>query len=329
MSERARDPAAVPCVSQRRRAARPWRGSIAAGRALLALAAIVLSAAPARAQVLVEPTPALVGLYNVYAPTVLGPRMWIGGWLTVADFPDDKIYRSDFVNGSWTFPVHSFEISTAGVNDPSVVLTPSGSLLMYFTRIAKDCAPQPNCYLSDNLTGVAVSADGGASWSDLGLLIGMDNGAGSCGAWAPSALVVGEEVWVYYHGGNPSFGLCDHPSGTVFLSRFDGSGRGSRGTVVVSVPMPAVNVDVSRRPGGGFVMVANSPDLTRIHRFVSSDGLAWTAAPLAPLVDAGTVWIPTPHVTWVDAGHFDLWFGSAVTAGSTVIQEVERWRWSE
>jgi hypothetical protein len=297
-----------------------------------ALAILLLTAAfstQASAQVRLDAVPVLTGLFNAYAPTLLGTRMWIAGWLTAADVPDDKIYRSDLVAGSWTFPVLSFERPEAGINDPSVVITPAGTTLLYFTSIDKQCTPQPNCYLTHNLTGVASSANGGVGWTDGGILIPMNNGAGHCGAWAPSALMVGEEVWVYYHGGNPSFGLCEHPTGTVFRSRFDRTGTAWIDTVVVPLPLPAVNVDVSLRPGGGFVMVANSPDLTKLHRFVSANGLAWTPAPAGPLFDAGQVWIPTPHITWVDATHFDVWLGSGQVVGNTFIHQVERWGWAE
>ena len=50
---------------------------------------------------------------------------------------------------------------------------------------------------------------------------------------------------------------------------------------------------------------------------------------LTPLFDAGQVWIPTPHITWVDATHFDLWLGSGQVVGNTFIHQVERWRWAE
>lgn len=256
--------------------------------------------------------------------------MWIAGWLTAADVPFDKVYRSELVDGAWTPPVPSFERIGFGVNDPSVVVAPNGTTLMYFTSIDAQCAPQPNCYLADNLTSAATSADGGITWSDKGVVLGADNGVAPCGAWAPSAIVVGNEVWVYFHGANPSFSRCSHPSGTVFRARFDRTGLVRIDTRVIPTPLPVVNVDVSRRPGDdAFVMVANSPDLTKVWRLVSTDGLAWTPAPARPLIDAGTVWTPTPHVTWVSPTEFDLWVGTAQTPGNTSIHQVERSRWRE
>ena len=144
---------------------------------------------------------------------------------------------------------------------------------------------------------------------------------------APSALVVGAEAWVYYHGGNPSFGLCEHPTGTVFRTRFDATGQ-PLDTVVVPTPLPMVNVDVTVRPDGVFVMLGNSTDLTKIYRLTSHDGLAWTG-PTAPLVDAGLVWIPTPHATWVDAGRFDVWAGWGQVPGDGFIDQVLRQEWQE
>ena len=297
-------------------------------RVLLSLILLLVLAPGASAQTLLEAATVLTGLFNAYAPTVLGSRMWIGGWATPADFPYDKIYRSDLVAGSWTFPETVLERSDASVNDPSVVVVPAGSTNLYYTLLPRDCGPQPHCLLSDNFTGLARSGDGGLTWIDLGVLIGRDNGLGPCGAWAPSALVVGGELWLYYHGGNPSFGVCEHPSGTVFRSRFDPTGQQRVDTVVVTVPLPVVNVDVSRRPDGLLVMVANSLDLTKIYLFTSTDGLTWSKSG-PPLVDAGLVWAPTPHVTWVDAAHFDLWLAWGQVVGNTFLHEVQRWRWSE
>ena len=301
----------------------------AASLSILTLA-VLGSASAGAAQTLVGSSVVLDGLFNAYAPSVLGSRMWIGGWLTQADFPNDKLFRSDLgAGGTWSFPVPALERADAGINDASVVAPPAGGTNLYYTAIPKDCAPQPNCYLTANHTALATSANGGLTWSDHGDLIGPDNGLGECGAWAPSALAVDGAVWVYYHGGNPSFGRCRYPTGTVFRSRFDGTGAGQRiDTAVVAVPLPVVNVDVSRRPGDGlFVMVANSLDLTRIHRFTSPDGVTWTEG--ATLVDTGGAWVPTPHVTWTDATHWSLWFGMADSASDTFIHRVVRWDWVE
>lgn len=297
-------------------------------RGLVSLILVGLLSTSGHAVMLLDTAPVLVGLFNAYAPTVLGNRMWIGGWLTPADVPDDKIYRSDLVGGVFTSPVLAFQLVGAAVNDPSVVQAPAGTTNLYYTSLDKACAPQPECFLTDNLTGLASSTDGGLTWTDQGIVIPKPSGLGPCGAWAPSAVVSGSEVWLYYHGGNPSFGPCPHPTGTVFRSRFDAGGAQRLDTVVVGVPLPVVNVDVSRRPDGLFVMVGNSTDLARIHRFTSTDGLTWTTAE-APLVDAGQIWMPTPHVTWIDGTHFFLWLGWGQTAGNTSIHEVQRWRWSE
>ena len=296
-----------------------------------ALVAILAAGAPA--QTLDETAPVLLGLFNLYAPSVLHPpavptsRMWIAGWREAADIPDDRIYRSDLAGGLWTAPEPAFQQPGAGINDPSVVPAPgSAALLMYYTRLGSGCAPFPNCIFTDNEVGMASSLDGGLTWLDHGILVSTLDGPGHCGAWAPSALVVGGEIWVYYHGGNPTFGPCEHPTGTVFRTRFDATGGQRLDTVVVPTPVPVVNVDVSVRPDGLFVMVGNSTDLGTIHRLTSPDGLDWTAGP--PLL-AGAVWAPTPHVTWVDDARFDLWFGWGEVPGNGFIHAVLRQRWRE
>src|SRR3712207_6240642 len=40
-------------------------------------------------------TPALHGgsLYNIYAPSILGSQVWVGGWATSAEIGPDRLYQ--------------------------------------------------------------------------------------------------------------------------------------------------------------------------------------------------------------------------------------------
>ena len=97
---------------------------------------------------------------------------------------------------------------------------------------------------------------------------------------------------------------------------------------VVDVPIALYNVDVSIRPDGVYVMVANSLDLTKIHRFLSDDGLTWTAAGTFPIGD-DLIWKPTPHVTWSDSTNFELWSGRAESPENVYSREIHRWQWQD
>ena len=277
--------------------------------------------------ILIEEDSPLTNLYNVYAPHILGEKMWTGGWLISEHEPEDRIYLSERVGTDWSTPVITLAEAGAAVNDPSVIAVGSQTL-MYFTRLAKDCAPAPDCWFVGNLTGLAVSSDDGDTWENLGVEIGLDNGLSECGAWAPSAISVGNEIWVYYHGGLPSYGACEYPLGTVFRTRFDSIQRQRIDTVRVGLQKPLYNVDVSERPDGVYVLVANSLDLTRIHCFTSADGLAWDNAGTFPIPE-NLIWKATPHLTWSDATTFELWTGLAESAEDTSSREIHRWRWQD
>jgi len=279
------------------------------------------------ALILIAEDAPLTDLYNVYAPHILGDRMWMGGWLIPEHAPDDRIYLSERIGDAWSTPVTALAEVGAAVNDPSVIAV-GGETLMYFTRLAKDCTPVPDCWFVGNLTGLAVSSDNGDTWENVGVAIDLDNGLSQCGAWAPSAITVGNEIWVYYHGGLPSYGACEYPLGTVFRSRFDAMQLQRIDTVRVDLPKPLYNVDVSQRPDGDYVLVANSLDLTRMHLFTSQDGLAWSDAGTFPIPE-DLIWKPAPHLTWSDATTSELWAGHAENAQDVSSREIHRWRWQD
>lgn len=281
-------------------------------------------------------TPALSGLYAVYSPSVLtheittpdGERkyvtsMWTGGWLTKEEVGPDNIYRSELVQGKWSRPTMSFQRPGFHVNDPSVLVHPKQKwLFMYYTAL-------DNVYANDkdmterNWVGFASSINGGKSWDDHGIVIGQDNGLDGTGAWSPSAVLVGSEIWVYYHTNSKDFSKP-----ITLRTRFSLDGWKVVGaTERLSFPDDEAtgevtllsNLDVAVA-GSKFIMVANSTGLNSIRRFVSKDGLSWLREPRDPLIAAGAdQLVLTPHLHQGPHG-YRVYFGYDEGKGSGSIQ---------
>jgi hypothetical protein len=293
----------------------------------------------------------LTNLRNLYSPSILVDaqgikRMWLGGWLTDSDPTDflqhvsrgddlsqvmgaDKIFASELVNGTWTAPVLAFQKLGFHVNDPSVLRPPSSDgidrtswMYLYYTALENRLATDVLNHLGDHEVGLAVSVDGGRSWSDEGIVIRRTEGGDGFGAWSPSAIVVGNEIWVYYHTGTPDF---SQP--ITFRTRFDLTGRQPLGApqrlqfTASSSPVLLSNVDVTRQ-GPWFVMLANTLDLQRIVRYVSLDGLSWTPDAQNPVIADGPNFVLTPHREAVAANLYRIAFGFDTGSGS---QSVRAW----
>lgn len=296
-------------------------GWLGVGGLMLGLAARAGGDEPVEMKVL------LSGLFNVYSPEVErigGTRcLWTGGWKTPADVGPDRIYRSEETAGQWSEPVENFVKPGYHVNDPSIVRHPRlGALFMYYTALADEHA-NAHDMIRRNVTGLAVSVNEGQTWDDLGIAIGQDNGLDESGAWSPSAVVVGNEIWVYYHTNFPVF--------AIYRTRFRQNGLTPIGTekVVDSVqldrqPVFLSNVDVQIQ-SGQYVMVANTTDLKRIVRLQSGDGRNWS--PSAELVvDGGANYVLTPQLQ-VPAGRtraYRLLFGFDV-GGVSGSDSVHAW----
>jgi len=262
----------------------------------------------------VEANVLISGLQNMYAPTVLEysgiKRMWIGGWLTQQDYGgDDAIYYSEFKNSAWTFPILSFAKLGYLVNDPTVIQPPSSGgidrsnwLYMYYTALDNKKTAQP---ITDHVVGFASSTDGGKTWTDHGIIIEKNNGFNDCGAWAPSALVNGNEIWIYYHGNDACFT-------TKFLTRLKLNGLEVIDTQTITSHDLAVNVDVAKQ-GAKFVMVANHPAESFIYRYESQDGINFGIQSFETLISAGENLVTTPHIEVLDPNRYKLYFGFSTT----------------
>ena len=300
-------------------------------------------------------------LRNMYAPSVLTvngtKRMWLGGWLTESDPADfltavrqgrdltsipgaDKIFLSEFSDSGWSRPTRVFAPNGYHVNDPSVIQPPSmpgidrsNVLYLYYTALDNRIATDATAQVQDNVIGLASSGDGGRTWRNRGILIAKNEGGDGYGAWAPSAVTVGDEIWVYYHTGSPDF--CQP---ITFRQKFyaDGvekKGRPERLRFPEGVRFEAghgatllSNLDVAR-DGSRFVMVANTTDLKNVASFTSTDGLTWYTAQSDPImIRGGTAGVEAPHQEFPSADRLRVYVGFAPNGAAS--QSIVTWDFS-
>lgn len=232
----------------------------------------------------------------LYSPATLpgcSDTVFMGGWRTNADIGPDKIYRMKVSTGALEVVL---ERPDAHVNDPSIIRPPStsgwdrtGWAFMYYTGLYNWDAPLQAW--DRHWIGLASSGDGGRTWFDHGPILR---------GWSPSALVVGNEIWLYYH---------DHHA-VPWRVRLDANGWQ---TLAAAEPLTGAgllsNVDVSGS-GGVFTLVANTPDLTGLVAGVSFDGLHFV---VGPFLSSEAGMLITPHVGAdgvLYAGQADEMFGS-------------------
>lgn len=277
------------------------------------------------AQVLVS------GARSLYSPeikTFYGvKRMWSGGWRTESDVGTDKIFVSVSQGSGWSYPQPTLTKPGYSYNDPTVVQHAWYPwLFMYYTSLSHVYAGSYQAMTSNNTVGLAVSTDYGNSWIDLGEIIGRLeggcrwNGYDCNGAWSPSAIVVGSEIWLYYHG--------NAPSTATYRTRLNMNGWQIIETSPVNLPAgpQRINVDVSVQ-GNKFVMLANEGGLGTVSRYVSWDGFNWFANESNPIINFGNAYmLITPHSTAVpgSATDYDISFGFAVGNGPS--NSMHSWR---
>ncbi len=295
-------------------------------------------------------TPLVVGVRNLYAPTVFTTgqikRMLLCGWLTDSD-PDvylqtaktpqtakqvagaDKIWLSEMSGKGWTIPKKVFEKVGYHVCDPSVVHPPStdgvdrsGWLYMYYTALGNEFAHDSLAQLQNNVTGLASSIDGGKTWTDRGIILGRKESGDGFGVWAASAVVVGNEVWLYYHTGSQDFSKP-----ITYRQRMHANGV-TRIGVAEPLEFPE---HVSLNPGTQatlltnmevtkfdtiFYMVANTTDLKNIVLFASTDGLSWkTLTKERRIIQGGAIPVLTPYVEVISPHTLHVFFGFGGGAG--------------
>lgn len=270
--------------------------------------------------------------YDTYSPSILGNKMWLGGWVTAADVGTDRLFVSQLAGGKWGVPtpIKWSNISTPGVkpgftiNDPSVVVRgDNGWQYMYYTALSDLYKNNAKAMQEHNLVGFASSSDNGMTWYDHHIVIDQDNGFNGCGAWSPSALIVfnsarnKNEVWLYYH--------TNQPDVKVYRTRMDINGWQRLATEPVKILGPdlsngapgapltrsLLNVDVVKQRDGSFWMVAND-SLNKVVLYISTDG-GMTFRPYdgkaGELINGNYFWILTPHIQLINDTSFNIYFG--------------------
>lgn len=230
------------------------------------------------------PTPATVaeGFYNLYAPSVLAQhgsrRMWLGGASVRAEASSSAIYMSQVVGDYWSNPQKTLELPGNRIGDPSVIVDPSDGnrLLMYYTMISAADATSSTTAMLRNRVGFAESRDYGETWQHQGVMVGQSNGIDGRGGWAPSAVSVGSEIWLYYTTNIPN------PI-SVYRARINADTR----KVITTEPvylktatttsaLSEFGVSVSVGPTG--LSMLSQKNFSGINRYVSDDGLVWRTA---------------------------------------------------
>lgn len=311
-------------------------------------------------------------LRTLYSPEFISDDlMLIGGWRTDADFHEkivgqpeaqgaDKIYYSKKINGQfqypqpikWTNPGFSDgKVLGYHANDISVVVPPSTDgvdrtnwLYMYFTCLPSQFFRERDS-LYNNLTCLATSTNGGTLWTFLGVVIGKNNLVNNLGAWAPSAITIGNEIWIYYHN---NAGVLNNNEQAVYLTRFKANGVEKIKTQILSdislAKRPgsgAVNVDVKRQPETGkFFLIGDRYGAETLNDFVlyiSDDGLNWSPYKndTAVFLSAGQMRLITPHLRFKSRNQLDVIFGVLGTKSSACLKlgwvecsEIHQWSYN-
>lgn len=225
--------------------------------------------------------PVVGGFYSVMSPTVssdFGQRkMWFSGKPT-KNASSGLIHVSFYdQSGGWLESRPVFGVAGQQLADPEVLPDPSANrLLMYYSIISNTDAASSTLAKTNNRIGQAYSTDG-VDWVDGGIVIGQDNGLDTRGGWAPSALVVGSEIWLYYSTNYPG-------KIHVYRTRLTHNGAilGTDRLYVVDTQgqktLEGFNIDVHfSRDIGKYVLFLNK-NFTTIERYVSDDGLLWAAS---------------------------------------------------
>jgi hypothetical protein len=252
--------------------------------------------------------------FNVYSPEVFEGTLYLGGWRRPTDVGADKLYQTPMgVDAPQPLQWRTAPPSAFAVNDPTVVRLPDGDLAMYVTVLDQVYATAADMY-DRNIVGMALSSDNGATWDWRGIVIGQENGRDATGAWAPSAMVQGATVALWYHTGTHDVATGAEMPTQVLRSQLDAATGTLQSTTLcvradTGVPLYAVNVSVTQTADGTYWLVGN--DFGRrfdLVAYTSQDGLAWTpwAATGPILLRSNGAMLLTPTILAVDATNLTL-----------------------
>lgn len=279
--------------------------------------------------------PGTAYLEDIYASTVLfrgSYLMWYSGWRGAQHFPDDRIFAASSADGlAWQSPADPALSVDGAVADPSVVYQQArGRYVMAFSYIkdpAKWHGLSPENHQLDGDESylhlwIAESVDG-VTWTGVTELVGRQNGHDNTGAWAPSILLHDANTAHVYYNNDPNFVL--HPTQRYLILRSTVDLTAAPKLVstepVVSDGKLRANVDVSRLPQGGYLMLYNEIVPSPVRRFRvaamrSADGASWQELDPTPFRPAGSesLDVATPHLfrppgypdqVWVFVGEGD------------------------
>lgn len=268
------------------------------------------------------------GWDDLYSPEVHGSLMYFGGWHTAAErLGPDKIYISGFNGKGWgePQPLRWTNLEVPGIvpghiiNDPSIIYRPDvGWHFMYFTSLANKYIVKDHI-TRHNFVNLATSTDGGLSWHHHGVIIGQNNGFDNTGAWSPSALHAGNEIWLYYHTGsaNCTSEACEDPDDQpprVLRSRLSLNGWQRIGTEELinqnGGKVELTNPDV-KFAHGRYWMVGNDGGATSIYLLISDDGIQFYPydGQEGLLINGNGQLLATPHITVTGPSSFEVYFG--------------------
>jgi hypothetical protein len=283
-------------------------------------------------------------LYAVETSSDGSNLAWMGGWATAEDAArgDDRLYQGVYDGTAIRnlTPLHFdnpgyAEGYVAGyhANDPSVIyLADRGWHFMYYTALNDAYGTDSAQMMRRNWVGFAASSDGGASWHDSGVILGQWNGFDGSGAWAPSAVDLDDEIWLYYNTGaqNCTDAACSGPgldAPKVLRTRLSPNGWQFLATDPLVGPdggqIHLVNVDVSHA-FGQYWMVANFA-LSQIVLYTSDDGIHFVPydGNIGLLADGGAYGLFTPHIRVTSPTTFDVFF--SLGQGSGGAHSSHRW----
>lgn len=297
-----------------------------------------------------------------------GKRLFVGGWasegdpnayleaMTAGGDPDEHFGPDKIFTG----PLGSTPEQTAAslklafaqkgyhVNDPTVIHPPSepgvdrsGWLYMYFTmldnKLAERCRKEGKRLVECTYVfeghdvGLASSVDGGDSWTFRGIVVSAGGSGDGKGAWMPSAVVVDNEIWLYYSSGRQNFNQEN-----IFRQKLKSNGHekiGSADAVKLEGFRAGdlyANVEVAAIAGNeGYALTGNDGPQARLALFRSQDGLNFRPVE-SNLLGAQTNNVITPYLEGVSAqgaglrlklfwavamGHFELDSADIVAGG--------------
>ncbi len=129
----------------------------------------------------------------------------------------DKIYMSELqryffpgtntlspIHSVWSEPVEIYAVENTQINDPSIVRVPHPRrpgvspdiLYMYMTAIEFDPYQRLGINNEDHYIRLAVSRNNAKTWRPSRVVLAPEGGA-----WNPTAMVVDDEIWIYYFDG--------------------------------------------------------------------------------------------------------------------------------